>query len=242
MELATGLVMLSLSSMVVSRRARALAPFVTALAIAGAPRLAHADDAEPEERVAATERTSGVPADDDGHAADLLVTGGTGAFTDGDNTGGVLTLTVLRQAGPIGYGGLFEYGGAIFDYTHVTAAPMIGIFAPSPRWLRAGAAVTAGVHVYEGVGRGFLSSDPGVDGTMPFAGIRGFIGGEIGGKARLHLGLQLSADTDLARRERTSSYRESSWSSSATYERTATHTIGFVRTGAALALGGAFDL
>jgi hypothetical protein len=172
---------------------------------------------------------------------DLLLTAGLGALGEADKAGGIVSFTALRQQGLLGYGATFEYGGAIFDYTSITAAPMVGIFVDGPRWVRFGVAAAGGVHRYEGVGRGFISStDPGASGTTAFIGTRAFLGAEVGGKARFHIGLQLSVDDDLTRTRSAYTYEETAWTSP--HSATASHTVGSLRFGGMLALGTAFDL
>jgi hypothetical protein len=173
---------------------------------------------------------------------DLLLTAGLGAFGDEGNVGGTLGVTGLRQHGVLGYGATFEYGGRVFDYSVVTAAPMVGVFLDSPKWLRLGVAAVGGIHAYNGVGSGLFSSDPGASGTTAFLGARGFVGAEIGGTARFHIGLQLSADDDLSRQSSTYSYEKTGLFSDSSSSATATHTVGTFRYGTMLALGTAFDL
>jgi hypothetical protein len=173
---------------------------------------------------------------------DLLLTAGLGAFGDAGNVGGALGVTGLRQQGVLGYGATFEYGGKVFDYSVVTAAPMVGVFLDSPKWLRLGVAAVGGIHAYDGVGSGLLSSDPGASGTTAFLGARGFVGAEMGGKARFHIGVQLSADDDLSRQSRTYAYQRTGLFSDTSSTDTATHTVGTFRYGTMLALGTAFDL
>jgi len=173
---------------------------------------------------------------------DLLLTAGLGGFGEEPRTiGGLVSLTGLRQKGLLGYGATVEYGGAVFDYTTVTAAPMIGLFVDGPDWLRVGIAAAGGIHHYEGVGRGFISStDPGASGTTPFIGARAFLGAETGGKVRFHIGFQLSLDDDLTRTRSSYTYQESSWTTP--HAATASHTVGALRFGTVLALGTSFDL
>ena len=173
--------------------------------------------------------------------SDLLVTAGLGGFSDADKVGGLVNLTVLRQKGLLGYGATFEYGGAVLDYTTSTAAPLVGLFVDGPHALRFGVAAAGGVHHYEGVDRGFISStDPGASGTTPFLGARAFLDAEIGGKTRFHLGLQLSLDDDLTRTRTAYTYTERAWT--APRAETTSHTVGVLRFGTLLALGTAFDL
>ena len=47
----------------------------------------------------------------------------------------------------------------------------------------------------------------------PFVGARAFLGAEIGGKARFHIGLQLSLDDDLTRTRDAYTYQETAWTS-----------------------------
>lgn len=172
---------------------------------------------------------------------DLLLTAGVGGFGEPHKTGGILSFTALRQKGLLGYGATFEYGGAFLDYTTVTAAPIVGIFVDGPRSLRLGLAAAGGIHHYEGVDGAFIfSSDPGASGTTPFIGARAIAGAEFGGKARFHLGLQLSIDDDLTRTRTPYTYEETAWTSP--HSVTTSHTVGSLRFGAMLALGTAFDL
>ena len=172
---------------------------------------------------------------------DLLVTGTAGVFADRGDTGGSLGAAVLRQQGWLGYGVTFDYGGKLFDYEDVGAAPMVGLFVDSPRWVRVGLAGSLGLHSYSGVEKGFLSRDPGATGTTGYVGARLFLGGEAGGAARFHFGFQLFAEEDLARVRRTYSFEQSSFGGTSRPE-TVTHTVGAFRCGTLLAIGGAFDL
>ncbi|MBS2016664.1 MAG: hypothetical protein JST00_27520 [Deltaproteobacteria bacterium] len=171
---------------------------------------------------------------------DLLVVATAGGMGDGGDVGGSLGVVALRQSGWLGYGATFDYGGKLFDYEVVGVAPMIGLFLDTPRWARVGLAATAGVHAYSGVGKGLFTRDPGASGTTGFVGARLFLGGEVGGAARLHVGMQLSAEEDLARLQR--SYTFEGGGFGAPRLESTTHTIGAFRYGALLALGGAFDL
>lgn len=204
------------------------------LTIASIATIAHAEEQDreaPPAQAVAPERSR----------SDLLVTAGLGGFSDADKVGGLVNLTVLRQKGLLGYGATFEYGGAVLDYTTSTAAPLVGLFVDGPHAIRFGVAAAGGVHHYEGVDRGFISStDPGASGTTPFFGARAFLGAEIGGKTRFHLGLQLSLDDDLTRTRTAYTYTESAWT--ARHAETASHTVGALRFGTLLALGTAFDL
>ena len=173
--------------------------------------------------------------------SDLLVTAGVGAFSDAHKVGGLVNLTVLRQKGLLGYGATFEYGGAVLDYTTSTAAPLVGLFVDGPHSIRFGIAAAGGIHHYEGVDGGFIgSTDPGASGTTPFLGARAFLGTELGGKTRFHLGLQLSLDDDLTRTRTAYTYTESAFA--APHAETTSHTVGALRFGTLLALGTAFDL
>jgi hypothetical protein len=208
-------------------------------AIATHAAAAEPDDGEPPapaEQAEATEATS-----PEKSRSDLLLTAGLGGFTDTSTVGGLLSVTALRQKGLLGYGATFEYGGAVLDYTTTTAAPLVGIFIDGPHAIRLGLAATGGLHHYEGVGRGFIfSTDPGASGTTAFVGARAFVGTEVGGKTRFHIGLQLSVDDDLTRTRTPYVYRETGWTSP--HSATASHTVGALRFGTLLALGTAFDL
>ena len=219
---------------------RASIATLLALTIASIATNARADE-EPEttETPAAAETTQAT-APASSHD-DLLLTAGLGALGEAHKAGGIISFTGLRQKGLLGYGATFEYGGAVFDYTTYTAAPIVGIFVDGPDWLRLGVAAAGGLHRYDGVGRGFISSsDPGASGTTAFVGARAFLGAEVGGKARFHIGLQLSVDDDLTRTSKPYTYQETAWTTPHTA--TASHTVGTLRFGGMLALGTAFDL
>jgi hypothetical protein len=211
-----------------------LASFL-ALAVAATATNARAEDSEEVASPDRGEAAAAKPHDD------LLLTAGAGVLGEPRKTGGLLSATVLRQQGVLGYGATFEYGGTAFDYTTYTAAPMIGIFVDGPRWARVGVAAAGGLHHYEGVGRGFISSsDPGAHGSTPFLGARLFLGAETGGKARFHVGLQLALDDDLTRARDAYTYEETAWTSP--HAVTTSHTVGALRFAGTLALGAAFDL
>ncbi len=202
---------------------------------------AESDDREPPATAPATEPESAEVSAPEKSRSDLLLTAGLGGFTDTSNVGGLLSVTALRQKGLLGYGATFEYGGAVLDYTTTTAAPLVGIFIDGPHAVRLGLAATGGLHHYEGVGRGFIfSTDPGASGTTAFVGARAFVGTEVGGKTRFHIGLQLSVDDDLTRTRTPYVYQETGWT--APHSATASHTVGTLRFGTLLALGTAFDL
>jgi hypothetical protein len=211
---------------------RASIASLLAISIATLATNAHADEPGPPD--------STEPAAQKSHD-DLLLTAGVGVLGETGKTGGLVTATALRQHGLLGYGATFEYGGTVFDYTTVTAAPMIGIFIDGPQWLRVGVAAAGGVHRYDGVGRGFISStDPGASGTTAFVGTRVFLGAETSGKARFHLGLQLAIDDDLTRARNAYTFEETAWTSP--HSVTTSHTVGALRFGGMLALGTSFDL
>jgi hypothetical protein len=226
-----------------SVRFRRVATLTTALAMTLATTQALASEDTERETETETEQRDAEPPKAPAPHDDLLLTAGAGFFGhDQRGLGGSLGLTALRQKGWFAYGGTFEWSGVVFDYTSVTAAPMVGVFVEGPRWVRVGIAGVGGIHSYRGVGSGLLTSDPGASGTTAFVGTRVFFGAEVGDRARFHIGLQLSADDDLTRTRKTYSYEQTAGFGGAARSATATHTVGAFRYGAMLALGTAFDL
>jgi len=131
-------------------------------------------------------------------AADVLVAFGASLLADSENrSGAALDVKVVYRRGLLGLGGLAEVGSAVFDYSYAGVGPMAGIFAPGPKWLRAGLLGTAGVHAYWGVdGVGWFGGCPCGSGALPFTGLRGMLGVDV---AFVHVGLQAFADADLGR-------------------------------------------
>lgn len=100
-----------------------------------------------------------------------------------------------------------------------------------------------GMHRYDGVGQALIfSDDPGIGGTVPFAGarVRGvYVFG--GGPRHFQLGLGATLDHDLSGVTRTVTYQQADWLNGGTHTATATHTLGFTTVGAMIDLGMTFD-
>ena len=163
--------------------------------------------------------------------SDLLFSFGVSLFGDGKGFGGAsLEEKVIYRRGMLGIGGLAEQSSKVFDYQSFAFAPAIGVFAPGPKWLRAGVLGTVGARVYQNVdGVGWFGGCPCASGTLPFTGVRALIGADFW---YLHVGAQAFADTDIGR-------ITGNLQSDSGLEK---YTVGTVRFGGGLALGPRFDL
>jgi hypothetical protein len=89
---------------------------------------------------------------------------------------------------------------------------------------------SVGMHSYSHVGRGLLSDDPGISGSVPYAGGRLVLGysfaGRKGSPHRAFIGLVGALDQDLERETRTVTYQSENWLFGGSSEVTSTHTIG----------------
>ncbi len=129
---------------------------------------------------------------------DLLVSFGASLLADSQNrSGAALDTKVIYRNELFAAGAFVELGSAVFDYNYVGVAPMAGIFAPGPTWLRAGVLGAVGLHSYWGVdGVGWFGACPCGGGSLPFTGLRGVLGVDVG---YLHVGLHGFVDADLGR-------------------------------------------
>jgi hypothetical protein len=164
--------------------------------------------------------------------SDLLFAVGVSLFGDGKGFGGAsLEQKVIYRHGMLGIGGLAEQSTKVFDYQSFAFAPVVGVFAPGPKWLRAGVMGTAGARIYQNVdGVGWFGSCPCGSGTLPFAGLRAIAGVDVW---YLHVGAHAFADTDIGRITGTLPGTNGSLE---------TYTVGTVRLGGGLAIGPRFDL
>lgn len=160
--------------------------------------------------------------------SDVLVSFGASMITDSENrSGAALDVKVVYRRELFAAGALAELGGALFEYNYVGVAPMAGIFAPGPKWLRAGLLGAAGVHAYWNAdGTGWFGGCPCASGALPFTGLRAIVGVDLW---YVHLGLHGFADADLGRRRGTLVDADTSEPSP--------FTIGTNRFGAGIALG-----
>lgn len=89
---------------------------------------------------------------------------------------------------------------------------------------------SVGMHSYSHVGRGLLSDDPGISGSVPYAGGRLVLGYSFAGRKssphRAFIGLVGALDQDLERETRTVTYQSDNWLFGGSSEVTSTHTIG----------------
>ncbi len=215
----------------VGRMKKHLLVVATAVALA-IPAAAHADERTPAEGAPAEAAAAARPVAPPTHR-DLLVTLGAGAFGDGvrGDPGTAGTVLALYRTGPLALGGTIETGGHAKEYTYLGFAPTAGVFAPTPRWLSLGLLGSLGAHHYD-------VRDGEASGTTPFVGARIVTGVELGGSARLFLGLQAFWDHDLARQHvvQVSDGPPGDYGGATQYD------VGTFRWGGLLAAGGAFDL
>lgn len=167
-----------------------------------------------------------------GRRSDLLLTAGLSIFGDRAGSGGVsLEEKVVYRRGMLGLGGLAEQSSKIFDYQAYSFAPAAGVFAPGPKWLRAGVLGTVGARIYQNAdGIGWFGSCPCANGTLAFTGARAIVGVDFW---YLHVGAHAFADTDLGTLTRTVQ-NESGGAQ--------TLSVGTYRYGGGLAIGPRFDL
>jgi hypothetical protein len=106
---------------------------------------------------------------------------------------------------------------------------------------------SAGLHSYHGVGSGLLSNDPGVSGSVPYAGGRLVLGYSFAvrknGPHRVVVGLIGAWDRDLDRKSKSVTYTTDDWLfGGGASDVTATHTIGQTTTAGFLVAGVEVDL
>jgi hypothetical protein len=167
-----------------------------------------------------------------------------GGFESTDDAGGgVVGATALVRYGPAAAGGLAEGGGALFGYSYSGVAALAGLSLHPVSRVRFELLGAYGVHSYSGVGRGFLSDDPGVDGSTPYAGVRAGGGYLFGTRAtRLQLGLVAALDHDLSRKTVSYQYTDTSWFGTDSNTQDAEQTIGTRRTSILFTVGALIDL
>ena len=97
------------------------------------------------------------------------------------------------------------------------------------------------MHRYSGVGRGFLSDDPGASGTSPYVGARAGVSHLFGGKAtRFSFGIMAALDEDLERKTVSYQYTDDGWFGGSSVRETE-QTIGTRRTSVLVSLGANHD-
>jgi hypothetical protein len=168
---------------------------------------------------------------------ETVLMGGMGSAT-GERVGGLaLSLSMLHRIYFV------ELGAELYGATAL--AGRMGSFGGLLGWhvgadfsLRA--LVAGGVHGYEAIGSGFLSDDPGVDGSSPYVGGRVVLGYSFG---RFFLGVVGMLDEDLHRQTKSVSYRSRHvlFGVQPT-EHHSEHTIGQTTFGMLFVFGCEFDL
>lgn len=162
---------------------------------------------------------------------DLLGTLSVGPTVDSDSHGGVLfSIAGLFRQDAAGGGFAVEYGAAGHHYQFGSFALEAGIFLPFPRVIRLGVLGVLGAHSYSAVGSQFLLSSTGAHDILLFGGARLVAGIEIGGRGRLHVGIEGILDDDLWRTARSGAPSDGG-----------DDRFGTVRRGLLFAIGGASD-
>jgi len=164
--------------------------------------------------------------------------GGVGVAA-GDTAGGLgFSISGLHRISYFEVGGEL-YGAALFSAVGGIGG-LAGLHLGSELSLRALA--TGGVHGYDGVGRGILSDDPGVGGTLPYVGGR-LVLGYAPASGTMFYGLSGMLDEDLGRERRTSTYETEPWfSDGERYTTSSDHSVGQTTWGAMFVMGKRFDL
>lgn len=171
-----------------------------------------------------------------------------GVFYDGHGAGITAGADVLYRRGLVVLGVVGETAAAAFlmPYRYAGGGGAVGVSAPTASWLRADLLYVMGAHAYSGVGGTppwtamHLYAESPSSATLPFAGARLRVSANLGSSARFQIGVEALAETDFVRVRR--NYQITEWSLFHQERRTATRTVGTERVGAALVLGGAFDL
>src|SRR5688500_264705 len=158
-----------------------------------------------------------------------------------DTAGGAaLSLNLLHHLSFVEVGAEL-YGAAALGGRVGGLGALLGIHLGSDFSVRALA--VAGVHSYSAVGRGFLSDDPGIGGSMAYVGGRLVLGYTFGRKERLFVVVLGLLDDDLERRRGSVTYTDTPWlfgdEPSTT---TRHHSVGQTSFGILLTVGMGFDL
>jgi hypothetical protein len=160
----------------------------------------------------------------------------------GDGYGGLMTgATVLARRDSLALGGTLE--GSAGSATRVAVSATGGWSYRDTSGWGFDLLGAVGMHRYDGVGQALIfSNDPGIGGTVPFAGLRArgvYVFGN--GPRHFQLGVGATLDRDLSSVSRSVTYQEANWLTGGTSTATATHTIGFTTVGAMIDLGMTFD-
>ncbi len=180
------------------------------------------------------------------------VTGDVGLVA-GDGFGGLLLGgSFLARTSVVGGGATVEASG-LFS-SRVSAAALGGLSYRGENGFGLDLLGVFGMHHYERVGSGLLSNDPGVSGTLPFAGGRSRLSYQFGRRfadpskagrerrefRRFQLGASAAFENDLTRERHVSYYTETSWLGGENYATSSTHKIGFQTVSPTLDLGVAY--
>jgi len=158
-----------------------------------------------------------------------------------DSAGGAaLSLSLLHHLSFVEVGAEL-YGAAALGGRVGGLGALLGLHLGSDFSVRALA--VAGVHSYSAVGRGFLSDDPGIGGSMAYVGGRLVLGYAFGRKDRLFVGVLGMLDEDLERRRGSVTYTDTPWLFGGEPSTTTSHhSVGQTSYGILLTGGVGFDL
>jgi hypothetical protein len=161
----------------------------------------------------------------------------------GDSAGGLgFTMLATHRLTWLELGGEC-YGAALFSAMFAVGA-VGGLHVGESFSVRALGSL--GMHSYSHIGRGLLSEDPGISGSVPYAGGRLVLGYSFAGRARsaqrAFIGLIGTLDRDLDRKTKSVTYQSEDWLFGGTSEVTSTHTIGQTTVAGFLVVGVDVDL
>jgi hypothetical protein len=208
-----------------------LVPLLSALATSTPAPSAH--------RSASTDAPFAAPA---ARVAETSFMGGLG-LAGGDSAGGLgFAMLATHRLKWLELGGEC-YGAALFS-------AMFGVGAVGGLHVGESFSVRAlgslGMHSYSHVSGGLLTDDPGISGSVPYAGARLVLGYSFAGRAgsaqRAFIGLLGTLDRDLERETRSVTYQSRGWLTGETSEMTSTHTIGQTTIAGFLVVGVDLDL
>ena len=168
--------------------------------------------------------------------SDVNVRGYGLVFNAGEGGGFAMGGMALARFGVFEAGVLAEAGSTVFEYQYMGLGAAGGVVWRSDYGLRLEALATVGAHEYKGKSS-FFSSNEGVSGTTPFAGVRLAASYAVSsGPVTFDLGVMGVAETDLKRDVEVTS------TGFLGGKTTKTGTLGQTSYGAGLSIGGTFDI
>lgn len=194
---------------------------------------AHAEN-EPD-HVSESNAPSFSPASDHDFRFDVA----SGVFATPGDGGVTLGGDVLRRNGLFEYGLDGSYGSTLFSYSYGQVSGAAGLAWQTRSGLRLEALGEFGATYYTGVGKAFLSDNPGISGITPTLGAKGGVSYLFAPNAKGHfsVGLWFYGDDDLTRETKSVSFDSSGFTADSPHTSTS-DTLGTTRIGAMISLGG----